>query len=165
MNIANPDYSEKVQSQHSIAETARNTLLLDECVTRRVVIRNDGIKAVHSVGQVGIGAKDSDILRYAQETGMRIITRDFKLFCQSLDNDVDAGFYYKGKIFCLSVDEIIPIGEDVPVTMPAIKSFKPLLPRPFENPKNYKGHVNVSTWAKIKKSLGFSKPRCLATTN
>jgi hypothetical protein len=138
-------------TQFGLVETTRNTLLLDECVTRRVVIRNEDVKVIHSVGQVGIGADDKEILKYAQKTGVTIVTRDFRLFCQSLDSAVDAAIYYKGKIFVLKTDDIIPIGEDIPVTMPAIRYFRPLLPRPFENPKNYAGHVNVSKWAKVKK--------------
>jgi hypothetical protein len=159
MIISNHDKNaQKLRDQHSFAETARSTLLLDECVTRRVAIRNDSINVIHSVGEVGIGADDKTVLKYAQETGARIVTRDFRLFCQSLDNDVSAGFYYKGKIFLLSVDEVIPIGEDIPAKMTAIRSFRPNLPRQFENPKNYKGHVNVSKWAKIKRAVRLTSP-------
>jgi uncharacterized protein YaiI (UPF0178 family) len=89
-------------------------ILLDECVTRRLdaAIKNEGFKVNHSVEIVGWGAKDDAIKEYAKQSGYVLVTRDFGLACQCLDQNVKMAFYYKGKAYVLEVQSILPLGED-----------------------------------------------------
>lgn len=124
---------DQMSQVYSLADTARNTLLLDECVTRRVVIRNDGIKAIHSIdlAELGVGANDDKILRYVEQTGITFASRDFYLVGRCLERNVKVAIYHKGKAYIVKVDDVIPLGENIPQYMPAIRSFRPKLPDKF----------------------------------
>ena len=68
-------------------------LLLDECVTRRVITTDAGNDVQHSVDAVGWGAKDSVIRNYAKSTGQTIVSRDYNMLCQCLDNGIGTALH------------------------------------------------------------------------
>jgi hypothetical protein len=63
-------------------------------------------------------------LGLGEETGHIVVTRDFGLFCQCLDQDISAAFYYKGKAFVLKTDDVIPLGVDIERTLPIMPKLR-----------------------------------------
>ncbi|AIF84170.1 hypothetical protein NTE_02115 [Candidatus Nitrososphaera evergladensis SR1] len=82
-------------------ETPCKRLLLDECVTRRLVLRlpkSANIDIEHSLDVAGLGmaASDDDILAYAIKTNRTIVTIDRKFIRECLIKKVPVATYDKG---------------------------------------------------------------------
>jgi predicted nuclease of predicted toxin-antitoxin system len=77
-------------------------ILLDECVTRRLVVSLPADKKIdveHSVDVAGLGwgANDEDIMQYAMKTDRILVTQDVILVHECLRRNVAVAKYHMGK--------------------------------------------------------------------
>jgi hypothetical protein len=85
------------------AETPQLRLLLDECVSRRLVVSlsmRKNFDIVHTVDIAGLGwgAQDEDIMQYAVQTGRIVITQDTDFLHECLRRNVAVAYYYAGRV-------------------------------------------------------------------
>jgi predicted nuclease of predicted toxin-antitoxin system len=92
-------------------------LLLDECVTRRVILTNNDIDIQQSVevNGLGWGATDSKIRAYAKFRSKVVVSSDYNMLCQCLDNGVQTALYYKGRAYVVRLERVEEIGINAPV--------------------------------------------------
>jgi uncharacterized protein DUF5615 len=92
----------------------RAKLLLDECVTRRVITTNSAIDHSVEIQSLGWGAADSEIRDYAKSAGKVIVSSDYKMLCQCLDNGIQTALYFKGRAYVIKLQRVEEIGIHVP---------------------------------------------------
>lgn len=91
-----------------------NGLLLDECVTSRLILnvsKEIAANIEHSrfVECLGKGASDDKILKYAKSTGQTLITADRQLIRKCLRKNVKVGDYRNGTVYIMSKDSDTPV--------------------------------------------------------
>ncbi|WP_415283913.1 DUF5615 family PIN-like protein [Candidatus Nitrososphaera sp. FF02] len=76
-------------------------LLLDECVSSRLVRHECILEIKHSVLAVRCGARDDEVLQHAKATGQTIVTADFDFIRKCISAKVRVAAYYDGNAYFL----------------------------------------------------------------
>jgi hypothetical protein len=107
------------------------TLVLDECVTRRVVITSDALRYIHSIDVPGLGpgAIDQAIRAYTRKADARLVTRDFESTCECLLQNTKVAINFKGNILVIELKGILTLGRDIPERIKILRTWRTNQPK------------------------------------
>ena len=125
-------------------EDYKPALLLDECITIRLVNPEDKKRFLHSVDLVGRGASDTKVMQVAKERKFMLLTHDRELAYRCIFQNIPVAYYdarrnethllnsnncvrhrrYGNTIFLFSYDERLPLRLDLAVYFLPIFNFQ-----------------------------------------